>query len=103
MTCFAGSTNGTSVLNTRPIISSRGAAIRTRDLLNPIQVRYRAALRPADNDPIVPNRRETCKPPGMFRSYFLNMLLSENRFTCRFISAIDSVSGIPFGHTRTQF
>ena len=26
--------------------SGRGAAIRTRDLLNPIQVRYQAALRP---------------------------------------------------------
>jgi hypothetical protein len=35
----------------RPLLClnyGRGAAIRTRDLLNPIQVRYRAALRPAD-------------------------------------------------------
>src|SRR5436309_12747418 len=28
------------------LFPGRGAAIRTRDLLNPIQVRYRAALRP---------------------------------------------------------
>jgi hypothetical protein len=43
--------------------AGRGAAIRTRDLLNPIQVRYRAALRPADTIAIIANRPQLCKPP----------------------------------------
>jgi hypothetical protein len=43
--------------------SGRGAAIRTRDLLNPIQVRYRAALRPADTSPIIANHAGECKLP----------------------------------------